>query len=133
MSRRRARTAAVQYIYAKEFGGKEEPYSFIEFVGKPKKENDKAFSKKLIEGTLNNLPYIDTLIKNYAESGDDIMSIVDKSILRVGIYELLFLKETHPIVVINEYVNIAKEFSKETSRSLINAILDKVYKGEYDE
>ena len=133
MSRRRARTAAVQYVYAKEFGNRDEPYSFIEFVGKPKKDNEKVFSKKLIEGTLKNLSYIDSLIKNYAESGDDIISLVDKAILRVGIYELLFLKETHPVVVINEYVDVAKELSKESSKSLINAILDKVYKGEYDE
>jgi len=133
MSRRQARVAAVQYIYAKEFGNIEEPYPFIEFAGKPKKEDDKAFSKKLIEGTLKNLLYIDSLIKKYADAGDDIMSLVDKAILRVGIYELLFLKEAHPVVVINEYVNIAKELSKESSKSLVNAILDKVYKGEYDE
>lgn len=133
MSRRKARVAAVQYLYANEFGTKEEPHSFIEFVGKPKKEDEKAFSKKLINGTLNNLLFIDSLIKKYAEAGDDIMSLVDKCILRVGIYELLFLKETPSVVVINEYVNIAKELSKESSKALVNAILDKIYKGETDE
>ncbi len=133
MSRRKARIAAVQYVYSNEFGNNDEPYSFIEFLGKPKKEEEKLFSKKLIDGTLSNLNYIDSLIKKYAETGDDIMSVVDKCILRVGVYELLFLKETHPIVVINEYVNIAKELSKESSKSLVNAILDKIYKGEYSE
>ncbi len=133
MSRRKARVAAVQYIYANEFGTKDEPNSFLDFVGKPTKEEERDFTKKLIDGTVKNLPYIDSLIKQHAKEGDDIMSLVDKCILRVGIYELLFVKDTPPIVVINEYVNIAKELSKESSKALVNAILDKIHKGESDE
>ncbi|AEA34398.1 transcription antitermination factor NusB [Hippea maritima] len=133
MSRRKARTVAVQYIYSKEFGNEDSPYAFMDFVGHPKKEDDKAFAKKLIDGTIQNLDIINNLIKKYASAGDDIMSLIDKSILRVGIYELLFLREAHPVVVINEYVNIAKELSKESSKSLVNAILDKVYKGDLNE
>ncbi|WP_022670581.1 transcription antitermination factor NusB [Hippea alviniae] len=132
MSLRKARATAVHYLYSTEFDNKDDIDSFIEFVGHPKKENEKELTKKLIKGTLKNLLYIDSLIKKYAKSGDDIMSLIDKAILRVGIYELLFLKQAHPIITINEYVNIAKEYSKDSSKALVNAILDRVYKGELE-
>ncbi|WP_025209399.1 transcription antitermination factor NusB [Hippea sp. KM1] len=133
MSRRKARTVAVQYIYSKEFGNEDGPFEFMDFVGQPKKEDDRLFAKGLIEGTLSNLDIINNLIKKYAAVGEDIMSLIDKSILRVGIYELLFHRQAHPVVVINEYVNIAKELSKDSSKALVNAILDRIYKGEFNE
>ena len=133
MSRRKARVVAVQYIYAYEFGTSENPYAFMDFVGHPKKENDRIFCKKLIDGTIENLEIIDRLIKKYATKGDDIMAIIDKCILKVGIYELLFENQAHPVVVINEYVNISKELSTPSGKALINAILDRVLKGEKNE
>ncbi len=126
MSRRKARLVAVQYLYSKQFNSSDMPSEFIEFVQSPKKDSDKEFTKKLIEGAIENKQEIDSLISKYAQQGEDIVSLVDKCILGVGIYELLYLKEIPPPVVINEYVEITKELSKDSSKSFINAILDKV-------
>ncbi len=126
MSRRKARLTAVQYLYAKDFGNSDKPGEFIEYVESPKKNDDKEFAEMLIKGTMNNIETIDKLIATYAKHGDDIITAVDKNILRVGIYELLNIKDTPYPVVINEYVEIAKELSKDNSKSFINAVLDKI-------
>ncbi len=126
MSRRKARLTAVQYLYAKDFGNSDKPDEFIEYVESPKKNDDKEFAEMLIKGTMNNIETIDKLIATYAKHGDDIITAVDKNILRVGIYELLNIKDTPYPVVINEYVEIAKELSKDNSKSFINAVLDKI-------
>ncbi len=132
MSRRKARLTAVQYIYSKSFDTKDSPREFMDYLESPKKENDKDFAQMLIEGALDKKDEIKELISRYAEQGDDIISLVDRCILSVGIFELLYVKETPPPVVIDEYVEIAKELSKDSSRSFINAVMDKV-RMEYDE
>jgi len=86
------------------------------------------FALKIIKGIENRIDEVDRLIKSFIRnwSWDKILPL-DKSILRVGVGELL-LGETPFKVVINEYIEISKIFSTEKSKSFINAILDKVSK-----
>ncbi len=132
MSRRKARLAAIQYIYSKEFNSEDAPDEFIDYINSPKSPKDREFSYTLINGVLDNIKRIDKLISKYAQQGSDMILLIDKCILRVGIYELLYLKETPYAVVINEYVEIAKSFSNDTSKAFINAVLDKVRLNEYE-
>ncbi len=132
MSRRKARQSAVQYIFAHEFGTADDPEEFLDYLGSPKSKSDRDFSLKLIKGTLDNIEAIDFLIGKYAEQGYDMILLIDRCILRVAIYEMLFLGETPPAVVIDEYVEITKTFSKETSAAFVNAVLDRVMKDEYE-
>ncbi len=132
MSRRKARLAAVKYIYSYEFDSPDTPIEFIEYINSPKSEKDKEFAQRLIEGVLENKSSIDELIAKYAQQGYDLVLLIDRCILRVGIYEMLYIKETPHPVIINEYVEIAKSFSNETSKAFINAVLDKVRKNEYE-
>ncbi len=124
--------AAVKYIYSKEFDTQDTPDEFMDYINSPKTDKDREFAKNLIRGVLKNKESIDRLIAKYAQQGYDMILLVDKCILRVGIFEMLYAEDTPPPVVINEYVEIAKEFSNETSKGFINAVLDKVRKNEYE-
>lgn len=85
------------------------------------------FSKKLVNGTIENLDAIDEAIKKYSKNWTfDRINNVDKSILRLSIYELMFLKENPPSVVINEALELAKKYSDEESSKFINGILGAV-------
>jgi N utilization substance protein B len=132
MARRKARLTAVQYIYAINFGNNDSPNEFMEYLDAPKKYSDKEFAKLLIDGAIEHKDQIDELISKYAVQGDDTIQAVDRAILSVGIFELLYIKETPPAIVINEYIDLAKELSKDSSKSFINAVLDKIRLDNYE-
>ncbi len=132
MSRRKSRMVAIQYIYSKEFQTDSSPDEFIEYINTLKKDRDREFAKRLIDGTLDFKEKIDALIAGYAQTGDDMIMLVDRCILRVGIFELLYLKSAPHPIVINEYIELTKSLSKESSKSFINAVLDKVRLNEHE-
>ncbi len=132
MSRRKSRLCAIQYIYSKEFSSDDSPDEFMDYINAPKTDKDKEFTKTLINGCLKKKDEIDGIVSRYAQQGYDTVLVVDRCILRVGIFEMLYLRNTPPPVIINEYVEIAKHFSNETSKSFINALLDKVRINEYE-
>jgi len=93
-------------------------------------EETKEFSRKLVSGTSSKLEEIDRVIKEYSKNWSfDRISSVDKSILRLSIYELLYLKENPPSVVINEALEMAKKYSDEVSAKFINGILGAIVSG----
>ncbi len=92
--------------------------------------DDTAFIFKLAEGVVANLPAIDEIItKNATEWPVDQITLVDRNVLRIGIYELMFLKEVPPKVAINEAVELAKTFGGESSGKFLNGVLGTLYKG----
>lgn len=93
---------------------------------------DTDFSKKLAIGVIENLSKIDKIIEKSAPQWPvSQISVIDRNILRIGIYELLFgnKEEAPPKVVINEAIELAKSFSGETSKKFINGVLGTIYKG----
>ena len=125
MSRRLARAVAVQYTYAWSYGYREDPYSFMDYMKKPVKDEDKALCYKLISNTISNIAVIDKIIADKVVRKSQITQI-DMSILRVGIAELVLIHKEIPSVVINEYLEITNEYSSALSKGFINAILDSV-------
>jgi N utilization substance protein B len=92
---------------------------------------DQEFSKKLLKGIMEYKEKIDKLIEKYApEWPISKINLVDRNILRLGIYELLYgdSQEVPPKVAINEAIELAKEFSGETSGRFINGVLGSIYK-----
>lgn len=90
---------------------------------------DIDFSNDLIRGVINNLSNIDELINNHLENYTiDRLSYVDRNIIRLAVYEMLYLN--HPIeIVINEYLNISREFTQIENYDTVkfnNAVLDKI-------
>jgi N utilization substance protein B len=88
----------------------------------------RAFSDILIEGAWNNRKQIDALIGSYAENWSvERMSKVDKSILRMAVYELLHCPDIPPKVAMNEAIDLGKLFGSENSGAFINGVLDALY------
>jgi transcription antitermination factor NusB len=91
----------------------------------------KEFACDLVKGIQENLPGIDAKISHYAQNWQlERMAVVDRNILRIGCYELLFRRDIPPKASINEAVEIAKRYSGVEAGKFVNAILDKVKQEE---
>jgi len=92
---------------------------------------DQSFIWQLIDGVVAKLPKIDEIIEKAApEWPISQINIVDRNVLRIGIFELLFgnKEEVPPKVAINEAIELAKNFGGESSGKFINGVLGTIYK-----
>lgn len=90
-------------------------------------EKDARFAVELVEGTLKYMPVIDEKIARFSrEWSVDRMSSVDRNIMRVAGYEILFRQEVSPVVAIDEAIELAKRYGEEQSSRFVNAILDRI-------
>lgn len=88
----------------------------------------KLFSTLLIEGAWLNRHEIDKVISDCSEHWSiSRMSKVDRSILRMAVYELLYCEDIPPKVTLNEAIDLGKTYGSENSGSFINGILDALY------
>jgi N utilization substance protein B len=127
--RRQARELALQLLYELDVRGETDPGATAdEFWRRHAVPEDvRTFADGLVRGTAAHRPKIDELIGRFAERWDlDRMAMVDRNILRAGIFELLWGQGTPPKVVINEALEIARKFSTEESTRFINGLLDRV-------
>ena len=91
----------------------------------------REFAEQIVRGTFHHLSEIDQKITQYAENWELCrMAVLDRSILRFAVYELLFMDEVPPKVTINEAVNVAKKYSQEDAGKFVNGILDKICHSE---
>ena len=125
--RRTARKLALQILYAFEAGG-EEPRSIERILNsKEAKPETREFAREFASTTWEHRAQLDKLIAQYAKDWPlPRLAVVDKSILRLAIYELLYEKDTPVKAVINEAVELAKEFGGDDSSKFINGILGSV-------
>ena len=87
----------------------------------------RLFGEKLIRGVLDQMEELDNIISKEVKNWDiNRIAKVDRSILRLAIYEMFYREDIPPVVTINEAIDIAKKFSTEKSGSFVNGILDKV-------
>jgi len=136
-NRHLARTIAMQTLFQWDFLGKENKllpkiidYNYQEFAPKVQ---DKSFTEKIVNGVTSKIKKIDSYITKYApEWPIEQITIIDRNILRIGIYELIFDKDVPAKVAINEAIEIAKTFGGEASGKFINGVLGSIYK-EMDE
>ncbi len=136
--RRRARELALQFLYqydslnesSSEPPSLEESLSlFWERGGLSTDPEVKDFSSVLSMGCCTNLQHLDDIIVRYSEHWRlSRISKIDKNILRIAIYEMLYLSDIPPAVTINEAVELGKTFGTEESGAFINGILDKINK-----
>lgn len=91
---------------------------------------DNEYVKEIVYGVITYKNEIDTLANKYLDGWTiDRLGNTDIAILRMGIFELLYT-ETPPIVSINEGVELAKSYSDDSVRKMINSVLDKIYHEE---
>ena len=131
--RRRARIAALQALYELDCT-KHKPEEALAHLAIEEELPQQAlsFSEELVRGVLQHKPEIDALIKKSASTFPaEQMSIIDRSILRLALAEILFQDRT-PVdktplkVAINEAIELAKEFGSDSSPRLINGVLGAV-------
>lgn len=90
-------------------------------------ESVRGFTAELVRGTVDNLAVIDAKISQYATNWQlKRMAVVDRNILRLASYELVYRSDIPPKVSINEAVELAKKYSGSEAGKFVNAILDKI-------
>jgi len=133
-SRHLSRSIAMQCLYEWDFSGKKADLDKI--IEKNIKEfgpglEDQSFVWQLVTGVVQYFGEIDKIIEKAApEWPIDQIPIVDRNVLRVGLYELLYGDKTAvpPKVAINEAIELAKSFGGKSSGKFINGVLGTVYK-----
>jgi N utilization substance protein B len=127
--RREGREAAVQFLFGHDLNKVGNAQELIEPFWQLRTASAKTriFGDELIRGVLDNQAAIDERIRKTAANYQlDRIAVVDRNILRVAIYEMLFTQDVPPVVSINEAIEIAKRFGSEDSGRFINGILDRV-------
>jgi len=132
-NRHLARTIAMQSLFMWDFNGrKDKDLSEIvkgNFFYFAPSFNDNGFVKKIVKGVIDNLPEIDKAIVKYATEWPlDQITIVDRNVLRIGVFELLLAGDIPPKVAINEAIEIAKAFGGESSGKFVNGVLGAIFK-----
>ncbi len=134
-SRHLARSIAMQTLYEWDFSGKDNNLledilaKNIEEFGPGLDEMD--FVKRLVNETVDHLLQIDQIIEKSAPEWPlDQIAIIDRNVLRIGLFELLFgnREEVPPKVAINEAIELAKTFGGESSGRFVNGVLGTVYR-----
>jgi N utilization substance protein B len=127
-TRRKARIAALQVLYELDCTRhKAEETSARLTAGEKLNQDALDFSEGLVKGVLQHKSEVDALIKKFAPAFPiEQMSIIDKSILRLAIFEILFSDNTPLKVAINEAIELAKDFGSDSSPRLVNGILGSI-------
>jgi len=126
--RTRARECALKVLYCLDITRQDFSSCLADFWEMNQEDDEiKDFANLLIKGAIENLDKIDSQISKFAENWEiSRMAVVDRNILRLASYELLFLKDIPSKVSINEAVELAKKYSGEESSKFVNGILDRI-------
>jgi transcription antitermination protein NusB len=129
-SRHLSRIVALQSLYEWDFSGRPIEEILARNLSEHEKSlDDDSFVRRIVDGVIREHDKIDELIiKAAPEWPLDQVAVIDKSVLRIGIYELLYEEEVPPKVAINEAVELAKAFGGENSSKFINGVLGTIYR-----
>ncbi|HBR17626.1 MAG: transcription antitermination factor NusB [Deltaproteobacteria bacterium RIFCSPLOWO2_12_FULL_43_16] len=131
LSRRKARIIALEMLYQLDMAdGGVDNIIDAKLGGKNFPQNTKDFILRLARGFSEHKDEIDRFIKKGAENWSiDRITAVDRNILRLAIFELLYCQDVPFKVIIDEAVELAKLYGAEDSGAFINGVLDKIGKG----
>jgi N utilization substance protein B len=136
-NRHLARTIAMQTLYQWDFNHTDKATA-LKYLADNKEEfapafDDGGFMQSLIASVVENQKDIDTYIAKYApEWPIDQITIVDRNILRLGVYELVLSPDVPSKVAINEAIELAKTFGGQASGKFVNGVLGAIYKDLHD-
>ncbi|MGG0823011.1 transcription antitermination factor NusB [Paenibacillus turicensis] len=144
MKRRLAREIAIQSLYQMEMNEVEAEEAVVMLLTEASEENEsqvelsdvsktKEFVLELVNGVANNKLAIDELLVDYLQNWNlDRLSKVDRQILRLAVYEMVFRDDVPGKVAVNEAVDLAKHFGMPESGKFVNGVLGKLI-GDLDE
>jgi transcription antitermination protein NusB len=94
-------------------------------------EDVEKFFEKIVKGTIEHISEIDTLIKKHCKNWSlERIAAVDRAILRISVYSMIYLDDVDPVISINEGIELGKKFGGDGSGHFINGILDAVHRSD---
>ena len=151
--RRLGREMALQMLYQREMGGVTTPQVLLHYnpvdllealrddpeevlvrlSGQPEQMREALlYARRLVEGTTTHLAELDEMIREQAENWRlERMSAVDRNVLRLAVYELLYEGDVPKLVVLDEAIELAKRFGSEQSGRFVNGLLDGLLRSQH--
>ncbi|TBL79873.1 transcription antitermination factor NusB [Paenibacillus thalictri] len=140
MKRRVARELALQVLYQMEMNEVDSHEAIRIAVEEAENDNEAnldvtaekispQYIKELVEGTRQHILTIDELLLEYLKGWQpERLSRVDRQVLRLAVYEMVYRSDVPPKVVVNEAIDLAKHFGTEESGKFVNGVLGKIIK-----
>jgi len=127
-NRRKLRELALQVLFQLDMTKQDAAQAFTQIEEHfTKRDEDHEFAERIVLGIVKHSKEIDHLIEQFSENWRiDRMSIIDRNILRMAIFELLYCEDIPPKVTINEAIDLGKRFGSEESGSFVNGLLDRI-------
>lgn len=135
MGRKKARDNAFKCIYQLEFMDDKNVEKLLEYCYDENQntDNEKEYIQKVVNGVVGNLSIIDdNILKNLKNWTINRIAKIDLAILRLAIYEILYLEDIPAKVSVNEAVELAKEYGGTDSKSFVNGLLAKIIEGKVE-
>lgn len=128
--RRKAREDTLRILFRLEFENKQIEKTLDQYwKSKKASEEIKEYSTWLVNGVISDQAKIDNIIQQVSEHWRiSRMALVDRNILRMAVFELLYEENIAPAIVINEAIEIAKKYSGDEAATFVNGILDAIRK-----
>jgi len=128
--RRKAREETLRILFRLEFENKQIEKTLDQYwESKKTSEEIKEYSTWLVNGIISDQAKIDNIIQKVSEHWRiSRMALVDRNILRMGVFELLYEENIAPAIIINEAIEIAKKYSGDVAATFVNGILDSIRK-----
>ncbi len=135
MGRRAARIKVLQTLFAIDLGQMDPEQAVMDIAGDISPATEIDFIRQLVLGTRNAVRELDAIITEYAVGWRlERMAAVDRNVLRMALYEMLYCRKLPISIIINEAVELAKVFNGEKAGKFVNALLDGAYKNmKFDE
>jgi transcription antitermination protein NusB len=129
--RRKGRELALQILYQWDIHRDTSGWLEDFWAQNPTHSEAKTFAEGLVDGVITHSAELDILLGRYAEHWTvHRMAITDRTVLRMAVYELLYLPDIPARVTLNEAIEIVKVFGDEQSGSFVNGILDRILREE---
>lgn len=130
--RRQAREWAVQFLFQTEFNPDDLEQALTDFWHDEEKkpsDRDRTYVNEVVCGVIEKRRELDRTLSKYTQNWDiERLGVLDRTVMRVAIYEMLFRGDIPPVVSINEAVEIAKTYSGKESGRFVNGVLDRIQK-----
>ena len=127
-----ARECTLKILYRIEISKESVDSSLKDFWSKSAESMNKEahdFAEALVKGTCENITAIDEIISKYTDNWSiSRMAVIDRNIMRMSVYEMLYRDDIPPNVSINEAIELAKKYGDVDSGKFVNGILDKIKK-----
>ena len=125
MQRREARELVLQVLYEREFVDT----PIAEILAEHEADDQRQYVEETLRGVVKHLPDLDEKINQYALGWRvERLAVLDRNILRLGLFEILHAPDIPAQVAIDEAVELSKKYGTENAQSFINGILDRVWK-----